>query len=333
MSLELIWAGILGFVIIMYVVLDGFDLGIGILFPFIKEEEYRDGMMNTVAPVWDGNETWLVLGGALLYGAFPLAYSTLLPLLYLPLIFMLCALIFRGIAFEFRFKAHSSKKVWDYSFILGSILTAFLQGVILGTFVQIPTTLGTSPTSLSLVWLTPFTLTTGLAVVCGYALLGATWLIGKTEGSLQDKMFKIARYLLIGLVVFLGIVSLWTPFISSAIMQRWFSTPNIFYLAILPLLSLITINYAFRVLKKRHEHGAFMASIAIFIFSYTGFIISIWPYIVPGRYTIWQAAASHSSLVFLLVGACILLPTLIVYNIFQYRVFKGKVNHESGYHE
>jgi cytochrome d ubiquinol oxidase subunit II len=231
--LILTWAIIISFAIIMYVLLDGFDLGIGILFPWVKNTEYRDVMMSTVAPVWDGNETWLVLGGASLYGAFPVAYSTLLPILYMPLMIMLAALIFRGVAFEFRFKAHRSRFIWDTAFALGSTLAAFTQGVILGTFVQgygetLPATI--SPYQ----WLTPFSALTGMAVVTGYALLGSTWLIAKTVGDLQDKMFHAAKILLFFVACFLLIVSIWTPMIDPQVMARWFSIPNIFYLSPLP---------------------------------------------------------------------------------------------------
>lgn len=324
--LILTWAIILSFIIIMYVLLDGFDLGIGILFPFIKNHDYRDVMMSTVAPVWDGNETWLVFGGAALYSAFPLAYSTLLPTLYVPLMIMLAALIFRGVAFEFRFKSHGKDRViWDFSFAAGSTLAAFMQGMVLGTFVKgygssFP--LSTSPYE----WLTPFSMMTGLAVVCGYALLGATWLIIKTVDDLQDKMYQAAKILLPLITVFLVIVSIWTPLMEARIMQRWFSLPNLFYLSPLPLLTGITIFYNYYCLqKKRHEKLPFWLSIALFILAYIGFCISSWPYIIPHAVPVWEAASAPSSLKFMLVGTSILLPFLLAYTIYSYRVFGGKV--------
>lgn len=328
--LILTWAAIISFVIIMYVLLDGFDLGIGILFPFIRNTEYRDIMMSTVAPLWDGNETWLVMGGASLYAAFPLAYSTLLPVLYLPLMIMLAALIFRGIAFEFRFKANRSQFLWDISFAGGSISAAFMQGVVLGTFVSgygsvLPNTL--DPYS----WLTPFSVMTGIAVVCGYALLGSTWLIVKTVGPLQKSMYTAAKLLLVAVTFFLLVVSLWTPLISNLVMHRWFTWPNIFYLSPLPILTGILIIYNFYCLTRHYEFLPFILSMALFVFAYIGFLISDWPYIIPHSVTIWQAASPPSSLIFILIGTLILLPILLLYTAYSYRVFRGKVTKAEHY--
>lgn len=324
MTLILTWAVIISFAIIMYVLLDGFDLGIGILFPWINKHEHRDIMMTTVAPVWDGNETWLVLGAASLYGAFPLAYSTLLPTLYMPITIMLAALIFRGVAFEFRFKAHKTRFIWDIAFTTGSTIAAFMQGMILGTFVK---GYGSSVpiTALPYEWLTPFSVMTGLAVVCGYGLLGATWLIIKTVGELQEKMFLAAKYLLAIVVLFLGIVSIWTPLMESHIMARWFTLPNLFYLSPLPILTAFAVFYNFYCIHKRKEFLPFYLSIALFIFAYIGFCISSWPYIIPHAVPVWEAASAPSSLKFILVGVIILLPILLSYTIYSYRVFRGKV--------
>ncbi len=333
-TLPVIWAAIIAFAILMYVLLDGFDLGIGILFPWVANKEQRDIMMNSVAPLWDGNETWLVFGGAALYGAFPLAYGTLLPILYLPLMLMLIALVFRGVAFEFRFKAHRSLFIWDVAFCVGSTVAAFCQGLILGTFVH-----GYTGGQANLlfgeyfVWFSPFSIMTGFAVVIGYALLGATWLIMKTEGELQKMMFHAAKILLVGIVFFIAAVSIWTPFVDPAIEHRWFSLPNFYYLAILPLLTFIAIIYAAVALRKRYEHSPFVMSILLFVFSFLGLGISMWPYMVPRSITIWQAASDSKSLSFLLVGTCILLPILIGYSIYAYIVFKGKTTHDVGYHE
>lgn len=326
--LILIWGFIISFVIIMYVLLDGFDLGIGILFPWFRSHEQRDVMMTTVAPVWDGNETWLVLGGALLYGAFPPAYSILLPTLYMPIMIMLAALIFRGIAFEFRFKSERSRILWDISFAVGSTLAAFAQGVVLGTFVKgygktLPIDTATYH------WLTPFSFMTGVAVVVGYALLGATWLIIKTEGELQRKMYQTAKLLLVLLALFMAVVSIWTPLMEPDIMQRWFTLPNFFYLVPLPILSAIAVFYAFYALHKHYEYTPFWLSIALFIFSYIGFCISSWPYVIPRSMTVWEAASNASSLKFILVGVVILLPTLLTYTLYSYRVFRGKVTEGS----
>lgn len=320
-DLPLIWAGILSFVVIMYVILDGFDLGIGILFPWMQSGEQRDIMMSTVVPVWDGNETWLVLGGACLYGAFPLAYSTLLPTLYMPLTIMLAALIFRGVAFEFRFKAERSRFLWDIAFSGGSTLAAFCQGLVLGTFVT-----GYSALGEPYVWLTPFSAMTGIAVVAGYALLGSTWLIAKTTGELQDKMYQYAKGLLLIVAFFMAVVSIWTPLSHARIWERWFTVPNFFYLLPLPLLTGIAFLWNWIAIKKRRERLPFALSVSLFIFAYIGFCISDWPYIIPHQVTITEAAAPTSSLKFMLVGVCILLPVLLAYTYYSYHVFKGKVS-------
>jgi cytochrome bd ubiquinol oxidase subunit II len=330
MLLILTWAGIISFIIILYVLLDGFDLGIGILFPWIKHGQYRDIMMSSVIPVWDGNETWLVFGAAALYAAFPLAYSILLPTLYMPIMILLASLIFRGVAFEFRFKAQRSQFIWDIAFAAGSTIAAFSQGVILGTFVQgygysLPVP------QASYQWLTPFSLFTGIAVVFGYALLGSTWLIVKTEGQLQDILFKLAKFLLILVALFLIGVSIWTPVIEPKIMQRWFSLPNFFYLAPLPLVTMISVFFNFYCLQKRKEKLPFVLSMGLFIFAYIGFCISAWPYIVPHSVLVWDAAAPPSTLKFILVGAAILLPLLLIYTIYSYHVFRGKVRESIHY--
>lgn len=321
-TLILIWAGILAFAVIMYVILDGFDLGIGILFPWIIDADERGTMINSVAPVWDGNETWMVFGAAALYGAFPLAYSTLLPLLYLPIMVMLAALIFRGVAFEFRFKANRSRLLWDVAFSGGSIVAAFCQGLILGTFVHGYTQNGSGP---YYVWFSPFSIMTGAAVVAGYALLGATWLIMKTEGHLQKYMFHTAKIFLLVVGIFMLAVSVWTPFIDPALMQRWFTLPNFFYLLPLPIATLFAWLFCAYALFKKKEIAPFIMSILLFLFGYIGLAIGAWPYLVPRSITIWQAASNPKSLAFLLVGAAILIPILLAYTIYAYIVFKGKV--------
>lgn len=329
--LTLSWVGILAFVIMMYVVLDGFDLGIGILFPWIHDEQQRDIMMQTAIPVWDGNETWMVLGAALLYGAFPLVYSTLLPTLYMPLMIMLAALIFRGVAFEFRFKAKAYRYRWSIAFATGSTLAAFCQGLILGTFVQ---GYGVSDSFLIVKdyqWLTPFTLFTGIAVIFGYGLLGAGWLIARTTDELQTKMYLFAKRLLILISICLAIVSLWTPFIDPHIWHRWFSLPNLFYLLPLPIISILIIGYIWFTLNKRYHWQPLLFSIVLFLLAYLGFCISLWPYLIPYQVTFWQAASARSSLIFLLIGIVLLLPVLLAYTIYTYRVFRGKIITGEGY--
>lgn len=330
--LPIIWAVLLTFIILMYVLLDGFDLGIGILYLFIKNRDERLLMMSTVSPVWDGNETWLVFGGACLYAAFPLAYSNLLPILYLPLLTMLIALIFRGVAFEFSFKAHTSRFLWDIAFNLGSTFAAFAQGLILGTFIQGFNFSGGLIQAGAYDWFTPFSIITGIAVVVGYALLGATWLIMRTEGALQDHMFYMAKRLLIIVGFFLIVVSIWTPFIDPYVLHRWFSLPNFIYLSPLPITTVIISYFAFIGLRRRWEYLPFILSVGIFWCAYVGFCISIWPYIVPREITIWQAASPPSSLKFTLIGVCILLPVLLTYTLYAYYVFRGKITSSSGLH-
>lgn len=331
MALILTWAVIISFAIIMYVILDGFDLGIGILFPFVKTTEHRDIMMNSVAPIWDGNETWLVFGAASLYAAFPIAYSTLLPTLYLPIMVMLAALIFRGVAFEFRFKAHKSQYLWDIAFCAGSTIAAFGQGIVLGTFVQgygdrMPLMISDYH------WLTPFSITTGVAVVVGYGLLGATWLIAKTVGDLQERMFKFAKFLLLGVSFFMAVVSLWSPFISPHILHRWFDWPNPLYLAPLPILTTIVALFNFFALYKRYEYWPFILSAVLFILAYIGFCVSAYPYIIPHALPVWDAASAPSSLKFILVGVIVLLPILLAYTVYAYRVFWGKITSTEGHY-
>lgn len=308
----------------MYVLLDGFDLGVGILFPWVKSSEYRDIMMSTVVPVWDGNETWLVFGAAALYAAFPIAYGILLPTLYMPIMILLVALIFRGVAFEFRFKAHKSQFIWDIAFAAGSILAAFIQGIILGTFVKgYGNHLPLSHSAYH--WFTPFTIFTGVAVICGYALLGATWLIIKTDDILQERMFKAAKVLLLLVAFFLVSVSIWTPIVEPQVMHRWFSLPNFYYLSALPILTIWIVFYSFYCLQKKKERLPFVLTISLFVLSYIGFCISAWPYIIPHVLPVWEAATPPSTLKFILVGAAIILPILLIYTLYSYHVFRGKV--------
>lgn len=332
-DLPLIWAVIIIFGIMMYVVMDGFDLGIGILFPFIKGKSDRDVMMNTVAPVWDGNETWLVLGGAALFGAFPLAYSVVLSALYLPLILMLIGLIFRGVAFEFRFKAKDDKvHAWDKAFIGGSITATFFQGVALGAFIDGFKVVDRQFAGGSLDWLTPFTLFCGVALVVAYALLGCTWLIMKTEGKLQEQMHNLARPLAFVLLAVIGIVSLWTPLAHTEIAARWFTLPNLFWFLPVPILVLVTMYGLLRAVARNAHYTPFLLTLVLIFLGYSGLGISLWPYIVPPSITIWDAAAPPQSQGFMLVGTLFIIPFILGYTFWSYYVFRGKVTHEDGYH-
>ncbi|MDR6715136.1 cytochrome d ubiquinol oxidase subunit II [Pseudomonas hunanensis] len=332
-DLPLIWAVIIIFGVMMYVVMDGFDLGIGMLFPFVKAERDRDVMMNTVAPVWDGNETWLVLGGAGLFGAFPMAYSVVLEALYLPLILMLVGLIFRGVAFEFRFKAKDDKRhLWDKAFIGGSLVATFFQGVALGAFIEGFKVVDRHYAGGSLDWLTPFSLYSGLGLIVAYTLLGCTWLIMKTEGPLQKQMHDLARPLALVLLVVIGIVSLWTPLAYPQIADRWFSMPNLLWFMPVPILVLVTFYGLLKAVARNANYTPFLLTLVLIFLGYSGLGISIWPNIIPPSISIWEAAAPPQSQGFMLVGTLFILPFILGYTFWSYYVFRGKVTHEDGYH-
>ena len=332
-DLPLIWAVIIIFGVMMYVVMDGFDLGIGMLFPFVKGEHDRDVMMNTVAPVWDGNETWLVLGGAGLFGAFPMAYSVVLEALYLPLILMLIGLIFRGVAFEFRFKAKADKRhIWDKAFIWGSLIATFFQGVALGAFLEGFKVVDRHFAGGTLDWLTPFSLFSGLGLIVAYTLLGCTWLIMKTEGALQQKMHDIARPLALVLLVVIGIVSLWTPIAYPQIAERWFSMPNLVWFMPVPILVLVTFYGLLKAVARNAHYTPFLLTLVLIFLGYSGLGISLWPNIIPPSISIWDAAAPPQSQGFMLVGTLFILPFILMYTFWSYYVFRGKVTHEDGYH-
>ena len=332
LDLPLIWYGLITTAMFLYVILDGFDLGVGILFPFAPSDKCRDRMMNSIAPFWDGNETWLVLGGGGLFAAFPLAYSIVMPALYIPVILMLLGLIFRGVAFEFRFKAvGQSRKVWDYAFHFGSLLAAFMQGMILGGFVQGIEVQGRGFSGGPLDWLSAFSVMTGLALVCGYALLGSTWLIMKTEDTTQEWARRCAGYVIIFVALFMALVSVTMPFLNPDIKQLWFSLPNFFILLPMPLLSVLVVVLLWRDLKRGREYRPFFLSLGIFLLNYIGLGISMWPWIVPFEVTLWQAAAAPESQSLLLVGTAVMLPLVLGYTAYCYYIFRGKTSHEATY--
>jgi cytochrome d ubiquinol oxidase subunit II len=331
-DLPLIWAMLIAIAVLMYVVLDGFDLGLGILFPWFRKPAHRNTMIDSIAPVWDGNETWLVLGGGGLFAVFPLAYSLLMTAFYAPVIAMLLALIFRGVAFEFRLRDPKHTRLWDIAFAGGSMLATFAQGVVLGAFIQGIAIDGRNYAGGWYDWLTPFSLLTGVALLAGYALLGAGWLILKTEGELQDRAYRLARPLLGAVLVAIGIVSLWTALTHAEIAARWFAWPNIALLAPVPLL-VVAIAWALdRALRRRSDRAPFLLALAMFALSYLGLGISLFPKIVPPSVTIWQAAAPPESQGFLLAGTLVLLPLVLFYTGYVYWVFRGKVREGEGYH-
>jgi cytochrome d ubiquinol oxidase subunit II len=330
--LPLVWVGVLGVAVALYVVMDGFDLGIGILFPANPEEAHRDQMMNSVAPFWDGNETWLVLGGGGLLVAFPLAYSIIMPAVYLPVLIMLLALVFRGVAFEFRWVAKPHHAIWDLAFAGGSIVASFMQGVILGALLHGIEVANGAYAGGTFDWLSPFSMLTGFAVVAGYALLGATWLVMKTDGEVEERARAHAKVLLPVVLAALAVVSLWTPLAIPRIYERWFSLPNLFILAPVPLLTAYAAWRAWTGLQTAHHASPFVATIALFLLGFVGLAVSNLPYIIPPSVDVWQAAAHPSSQLFMLIGVLILLPIILAYTVFVYWTFRGKVRAGEGYH-
>jgi cytochrome d ubiquinol oxidase subunit II len=332
-DLPLIWAAIIGFGLMMYVIMDGFDLGIGILFPFVPDRTDRDTMVNTVAPVWDGNETWLVLGGAGLLAAFPLAYSVVLSAVYLPIIAMLLGLICRGVAFEFRFKADEAHKpIWDKAFAGGSYVATFSQGVVLGSFINGFQVANRAYVGDSLEWVTPFSIFSGFGLIVAYALLGSTWLILKTEGALQARMRELAKPVALALLAAIAIVSIWTPLAHPDIATRWFSFPNIVFFSPVPVLVVLATLAILWTVRRGAEATPFVLALVLVFLGYTGLAISLWPNIIPPSISIWDAAAPPQSLGFTLVGALFVIPFILLYTAWAYYVFRGKVKAGEGYH-
>jgi len=332
-DLPLIWAVIILFGVMMYVVMDGFDLGIGILYPFFDAKDDRDVMMNTVAPVWDGNETWLVLGGTGLLAAFPLAYAVILSAFYLPLVLMLVGLVFRGVAFEFRFKSPPGKRrLWDKAFVGGSVTATFFQGVTLGAYIDGIQVADGNYAGGPFDWLTPFSLFTGAGLIAAYALLGAAWLIMKTEGSLHERMRLLAKRLAWVLLAVLVVISVWTPLAHHEIAARWFSLPNVFWFAPVPVLVLLAIRRLLHDLGGESHASPFVLTLALIFLGYSGLGISMWPNIIRPGISIWDAAGPPQSLGFALVGALLIIPMILMYTAFSYWVFRGKVRVGEGYH-
>ena len=328
-----IWTLILGVGVFVYVLLDGFDLGVGVLFGLAPDRDSRNLVMNSIAPVWDGNETWLVLGGVALLAAFPLAFAIIVPAVYFPIIVMLLALVFRGVAFEFRYRDAEHRTFWDYAFSYGSGVGAFAQGVVLGAFIHGFSVEGRQFSGGSFDCFTPFTLLTGVALVLGYTLLGAGWLVLKTEGPLQAWARRWGRIALIGVLICIAAVSLWTPFVQPQIAARWFSWPNIVFLAPVPIVTALIAWAAWRALNEETSEAApFLWAVGLFTMSYLGIAISLFPMIVPFHFTLWEAASSPRTQAFMLVGTLFLLPVILMYSGWSYWVFRGKVKAEVGYH-
>ena len=326
-----VWTAIIAFGVFLYVLLDGFDLGVGMLYALAPTAD-RATVMNAIAPVWDGNETWLVLGGLVLLSVFPLAFAIIIPAVYFPILLMLLALVFRGVAFEFRFEGSVAGPFWSNGFWIGSCVATFAQGTVLGAFIQGFNVEGRSFAGTSWDWLTPFSALIGVALMFGYGLLGAGWLIIKTEGGLQAWARRVGRFCLVGVLIAILAVSLWTPLENAAVAHRWFAWPNVLYLSPVPVVTMLIAWLAWRSLTGwAGDAMPFFAAIGLFLMSYLGIAISLWPMIVPRQYTLWQAAASESTQAFLLIGTLVVLPVISMYTGWSYWVFRGKMSGDIRY--
>jgi cytochrome bd ubiquinol oxidase subunit II len=320
-----VWTLLLAFTVAYYVLFDGFDLGVGMLYRLAPRAAWRPIIMRSILPVWDGNETWLVLGGLGLLGAFPLAFTIIIPAVYFPIIIMLLALVFRGVAFEFRFKSPLVQRFWDAGFSIGSAIATLAQGVVLGTFIQGFNVSGRQFAGSSLDWVSLFAALTAVSLVFGYGLLGAGWLIMKTDGELQAWSRRAARVCLVGVVLAIVAVSIWTPLLDERVAHRWFSLPNLFWLLPIPVLSALVAISIWLALDRDNEFWPFLGAALLFLLSFLGIAVSLWPFIVPYQYTLWQAAADESTQAFLLIGTLLLIPIILVYTAWSYWIFRGKV--------
>jgi len=339
LDLPLIWAGIIAVAVLLYVLLDGFDLGIGILFPFAGSKERRDVMMDSIAPVWDGNETWLVLGGGGLLAAFPAAYAVVAPALYLPLIAMLLGLILRGVAFEFRLHGRRrSKPFWTAAFAGGSLIAALAQGCVLGGFIQGIAVKHGAFAGGPFDWLSPYSLTAGAGLAAGYALLGAGWLIWRTEGELQDLARRWAVIAAVAVAVLLGAVSVATLYVDPRVAVRWGFEGGGFDLArlgprlVVPAIGAAGLGLVALGLARNAHRVPFVGAALLFLSGYLGLAVSFFPYVAPYSLTLWQAASADNALGLMLGGVAILLPLILGYTVWVYWLFRGKVGADAGYH-
>ena len=328
-----VWTFLLALGLFFYVLLDGFDLGVGILYGFAPDSDARRLIMNSIAPVWDGNETWLVLSGLALYAAFPLAFAIILPAVYFPVLIMLLALVFRGVAFEFRYKDAPHRTFWDHAFSYGSAIATFAQGIVIGSYIQGYHVEASRFAGSSVDCFTPFSIFTGFALLFGYGLIGAGWLVLKTEGNLQVWARRMGRWALLGVLIAIAVVSAWTPVLDRDIEQRWFTWPDIAVFIPVPVLTVLLAYFTWRALARASSNvSPFLGGIGLFVLSYSGIAISLWPMIVPHHYSLWQAASAPSTQLFLLVGTLFLLPIILMYSGWSYWVFRGKVRADVGYH-
>jgi cytochrome d ubiquinol oxidase subunit II len=331
MDLVHVWMALVGLVVILYVILDGFSLGVGLLFPFTRNEEDRDILMSSIAPVWDANQTWIVFGGGALFAAFPLIYTVLFSALYIPLLTFLFGLIFRGVAFEFR-AGSSHKQAWNHAFFGGSLVATFAQGMVLGAYLSGIQTEGSRFSGGAFDWFNGFSLMTGTALVAGYCLLGATYLILKTTGDIQQRAFRQASGSAWAVTVFLLIVTVWTPIHDPSFVQRWMSEPRVYVVWSFPVMGIVSLAALFVSLKRRHETGPFLSSLFVFLSAYLGLQAAIYPFAVLPSITLYDAAGQAETLVFTLWGVSIVLPVVLGYIVYSYWVFRGKVTATESYH-
>jgi len=330
MDLIIIWACLLGLAIILYVVLDGFSLGIALLFPTTRDEKERDILMDSIAPVWDANQTWLVFGGGALFVAFPMIYGVLFSGLYIPLLTFIFGLIFRGVTFEFRANA-TRKGPWNMAFFLGSLVAVITQGLTLGGILSGTKVAGGHFAGGPFDWLTPFSIMVGIALIAGYILLGSTYLIIKTTGAIQDRAYGHAFRSALTVLGFQILVTIWTPFHYPSAMTNWFSPPRIYFIWTFPMLGLVAFYGLIKSLRARREILPFVSSVIFFFAGYLGLIASIYPYAVPPSITFQEAAAQQETLRFTLWGVIIVLPLVLGYTVYSYTVFSGKVGKERYY--
>lgn len=326
-----IWIALLGLTIILYVVLDGFGLGIALLFPVMKSEDERDRLIESIAPVWDANQTWLVFGGGGLFVAFPLLYGVLSSALYIPLFTLLYGLIFRGVSFEFR--ANSvRKKFWELSFFWGSLVAVVAQGLTLGGVLTGARVSAGNFAGNPFDWLTPFSLAAALGLIAGYLLLGSTYLIIKTDREIQDRAFRYAFRAANVVLIFQVLMIAWTPFHYPQALTKWMSAPRAYFIWIFPVLTLLSYYSIVTSLHKRKEIMPFVSSVVFFLAGFLGLFATMYPHALPPDITFYDATAERATLRFTLWGAVVILPVVLGYTIYSYRVFRGKV-HGEGYHQ
>ena len=330
MDLVIIWAGLVGLVMILYVILDGISLGVGLLFPTARDEKERDMLMGSIAPVWDANQTWLVFGGGAIFAAFPVVYGVLSSALYIPLVSFVGSLIFRGVAFEFR--AHASRKgVWNKAFFWGSLVAVFSQGLTLGGILAGIKVADGRFAGGAMDWLNPFSVMVGVALMPGYALLASTYLILKTTGPVQRRAYGQALWSGLAVLGFMAVVTVWTPWHYELVWVNWFAAPRIYFVWAFPLLGLLAAYKLIRSIKFKQEVMPLACSVALFLAGYLGLATSLYPFAIPPTVTIWQAASQRETMRFILWGTIIVLPLVIGYTSYSYAVFRGKVG-EEGYH-